>query len=154
MAQDYHNDTHLESPALQPPLDKRRELVLPVTAHPPERVPKPLPCSLHPYAQGRLLESVPCRNTRCSTPNYKRSRRLRSAAMFAYRVYPCAFSVAAAASPSGFCGLGCMLNREDRLQLPWCTALFGHRRPLHLLFPLERLIRRLFCSHLRACMPE
>ena len=37
-----------------------------------------------------------------------------------------------------------MVDRELRAQLPWSTAVFGHRRRLRLPSPLERLIRRLF----------
>jgi len=61
---------------------------------------------------------VSCRNTRCSTPNYKRSCRLEDAATLAYGVYPCAGLVAAAASRSGFCGLACICNREAVFSCP------------------------------------
>ncbi|KAF1938563.1 hypothetical protein EJ02DRAFT_19655 [Clathrospora elynae] len=102
--------------------------------------------------QGKLLEPVRCRNTRCSRPNGKRSCRLTPS-----RVSHTACTVSnacflrglSAASRSGFCDRACMVNRElschgSRLVFYLCRLLLP--------FPLGRLIRRLFYSHLRGCM--
>jgi hypothetical protein len=111
--------------------------------------------TLHLDAQGKLLESVKCRNTRCSTPNGKRRAGLQSCATPACGVCRRLFTASAR-----------RLRPSDQASASahaWSTvssalSCHGPTRQsvmdvnLRLPIPLVRLIRRLVRLHLRGCI--